>query len=180
VAHRLPVAHRHTHIAQNGVNAFFQGITVGHAVHLLDMKQDHAFADRRFIAFGPLVPVHLTEMAIAVARHPKHRVQHQPQVNARALQLAHDRVDQKRHVVVDDLDRRDIAQHTIGSDRLGIVDAHERSPDRRSAIRAKASRAIEASSVPSIGDQVFRRPFAEQRRGKLRKRLAPRPPRQAP
>ena len=43
----------------------------------------------------------------AIAPHAEHRMRHQPHIEPVIGEVAHHRIDQERHVVVDDLDHRD-------------------------------------------------------------------------
>ncbi len=47
------------------------------------------------------------DQSVAVALHAEHRMRHQLHVEPALGELAHHRIDQERHVVVDDLDHRD-------------------------------------------------------------------------
>ena len=66
------------------------------------MDMDEAFAR----AGGLVGGAERAELA-ALARHAEHRMRHQPHLEPMIGDLAHHRVDQERHVVVDDLDHRD-------------------------------------------------------------------------
>ncbi len=81
----------------------------------------------------------------AVAAHAEHRMRRQLHLELAVGQLAHHRIDQERHVVVDDFDHR----HQLVL--AGLVQAHGLAADFRRARRALArkSKARSASAASS-------------------------------
>ena len=83
-------------------------------------------------------------------------------------QLAHHRIEQERHVVVDDLDHRDVAQQLAGAGRRWRCAASA----RRACARAKKrpGRFGQRDDLaPVIADEVFRRRAVEQAGDEIRR-----------
>ena len=111
--HRLPVGDDDPYLLENG------GERIGEIArlrlrHSLDVDGDVAFlvgVAQFVVADGGDV----LQAAGLVASRLENRVQKQAHADAARLQLAQHRVDEERHVVVDDLDQRTVRQPAIGS-----------------------------------------------------------------
>ena len=119
---------------------------------------------------GGAQPFEAGEPARRVARHREDRMHDQAHLDAALRQLAHDRVEQERHVVVDDLDHRDVAQKLAGA-------GGRRDPQLRRA-RGRAPRGSSRRIRPAPRSRARhsgRGPPAP--RGRTGRRRSPREPR---
>ena len=99
--HRPPVLHRQPHFAEHVLERAHDVGARGLVLDRLEMNMDEALARA-----GRGRRAERLELG-AVALNAEHRMRHQSHVEPALGDLAHHRVDQKRHVVVDDLDHRD-------------------------------------------------------------------------
>jgi hypothetical protein len=101
---------------------------------------------------------------LPVAHRGQHRVNHEAHVETALGQFAHHRIDQERHVVVDDLQHRDGLQPAVGGRRfeanLGrAAPAHHQKPPGFARQRRKL--------VSVIDHEVLRRGSREQKLGEI-------------
>ena len=118
VDHRPPVLHAETDVREHLIERFEDGAPLRLA-EKPDMDVDEAFARCAGRAVGAF---EARQRADAVARQREHRVRHEPNVDAAVGELGHHRVDQERHVVVEDFEN---------------LDAFEMAPGRRRHVEAK-------------------------------------------
>ena len=129
--HGAPVLHRQPHFTEHVLERAHEIGARGLVCDRLEMNMDEAFAR----AAGG-IGAERGELG-AVAPHAEHWMRHQQHVELAFADFAHHRVDQKRHVVVDDLDHRDrlalarfVQRHRFAADlrraRLPILDKIER------------------------------------------------------
>ena len=101
--HRPPILDRDAHV---GEDAFEVTDDLG-ALRLVlqagDMNVNEAFA----VTFALARPLECREPAGLVALDGEDRVHHQPQIEPAFAQFAEHRIDQERHVVVEDVEHRD-------------------------------------------------------------------------
>ena len=120
VAHRAPVAHALRHVFQRRGNRLFHTRTLrdfGDAIHL-EMHQRFGFA---FAAFRTQAQDVSTRIALDAVDRMHHRVHLQSGMRQRDT----DRIDEKRHVVGDDVDRCAVRIVAVVRGR-GIEHAHAR------------------------------------------------------
>jgi hypothetical protein len=104
LAQRPPVLDRHPYLGQDaserGGKVVEQGAVAPVCPLPVDLQIHHRFRP------GPLAGFvrHLDQVAIEVAPHRQHRMGQQVHAELPAIELVGDRIDQERHVVVDDLD----------------------------------------------------------------------------
>ena len=101
-AHGAPVLHRQPHLREHAVERAHQVGARGLVLDRLEMDMDEALARG-----AGLVGRAKRDQLAALARYGEHRVRHQPQFEPALGEFAQHRIDQERHVVVDDLDHRD-------------------------------------------------------------------------
>ena len=100
--HGAPVLHRQPHFAEHACERAHDVGARGLVRDRLEMDMDEALAR----AAGGVGRAE-RDKSCAVAPHAEHRMRHQLHIEPALGDLAHHRVDQERHVVVDDLDHRD-------------------------------------------------------------------------
>ena len=96
LAHGRPVLDDPAHVAQHGEDGLFDIARIGRGLAVdfqMHHRLDRALADR-------------SELAAAVARNPDHRMPQHVHTHAAFGQRHRHRIDQERHVVVDDLQHR--------------------------------------------------------------------------
>ena len=102
--HRLPVAHAEPDVGQHSFERTGDFFALLRIVDAIDMNMNKAFVVRTGLV---RLPWRRREFAVTVARHREDRMRNKPDADAAFGQLAHQRVNQERHVVVDDFDHRD-------------------------------------------------------------------------
>ena len=100
--HGAPVLHRQSHFAEHARERAHDVGARGVVRDRLEMDMDEALARA-----GGRIDGAERDKFCAVAPHAEHRMRHQLHIEPALGDLAHHRVDQERHVVVDDLDHRD-------------------------------------------------------------------------
>jgi hypothetical protein len=93
-----------------------------------DMDLHEALADRFVSGLCRLDPVIGLEHALAITFDRNDRMGDKSDFDAAVLQLTHDRINQKRHVVIDDLDERHFPLTVVLGGQIDIADR-----DRRTA-----------------------------------------------
>ena len=130
--HGAPVLHRKPHLAEHGAERAHDVVARGLVGDRLEVEMDEALA----CAVCGVRRAERHELS-AVAPDAEHRVRHQLHVEAALGEFAHHRVEQERHIVVDDLDDADrlafarlIERHRVAADlrraRLPLVEKIER------------------------------------------------------
>jgi len=101
-AHPAPVIHRGAYVAQNRVQRllYFRNRRCGLFV---DFDMHHRFTNRRLAGFGR---AYFEQLPGLVSPDIDHRVNYQKNGEVLPVQLGGDGIDQKRHIVIDDLDNR--------------------------------------------------------------------------
>ena len=131
VAHGAPVLHREAHFAEHAIERGDE-IGAGRGVaDRIDMNMDEALARG-----GNRVGCADGSQLAAIAPHAEHRMRDQPHIEPAFGEFAHHRVDQERHVVVDDLDHRDRLALARGGER------HDLAADLRCARRTLAQKIV--------------------------------------
>ena len=99
IEHRPPVLHREPHFAEYVVERSDQ-IAARRFIGRIEMNGDETLAGA-----GGFGRSHRGQLA-AIALHAEHRMRHQPDIEPMFGDFAHHRVDEERHIVVDELDDR--------------------------------------------------------------------------
>ena len=105
-AHRGPVAHRDPHIGEDQCEAGHKSIPRRRLVDPIDMDLDQAFAPGARLAARERLAGETHQGAGRVALHGQDRVGDEADLVAALRHLGEGRIEQERHVVVDDLDHR--------------------------------------------------------------------------
>ena len=114
--HRAPILHAEPDIGEHLRERRHDRAALRVVVDAPDMDMDEAFPQdaRRRRALGDRAlevrALEIGEPPLGIARHREDRMHHQAHVDAALRQLRHDRVHQERHVVVDDLQNRDVLE----------------------------------------------------------------------
>ena len=116
VEHRPPVLHGQPHLAENALQRGGDRSAHRSIVDRIHMNVDEAFAR---IA-GGVGRAETFKLAV-VALHAEHRMHHQPHFEPTVGEFAHHRIDQERHVVVDDLEHRDRLAAGRSQQRHGLA-----------------------------------------------------------
>ncbi len=103
LAHRPPVLHRKPHLAEHRLQRLHDGFAQRLVFDRIDVNVDETFAR----AASGIRRAESGELAGRVALDAEDRMRDQPHGEMPLGQLTHHRVEQERHVVVDDLDHRD-------------------------------------------------------------------------
>ncbi len=141
VDHGAPVFHRAADVGEHAGERGDQCALDRFVVDAVDVDLDHAFAQRTRRPTG--IGENADEGAGGVALDREHRVDQQVGVEAPLGQLAHDGIDQERHVVIDELDDGNVPEPgTVFGRRRGDADLRgprlalgEEVPGRRRDIR---------------------------------------------
>ena len=174
--HGAPVLHRQPHFAEHARERAHDLGARGLVLDRLDMDMDEAFAR----AAGGVGGAERDELC-AVAPHAEDRMRHQLHVEPALGELAHHRIDQERHVVVDDLDHRDrlalarlFQRHGLAADfrraRLPVFEKIERPLGQLGEIGGARST---ARPPPPRGRRAARRTWPGCRCGARRARRRP-------
>ena len=114
--HGAPVDHHLAHIGEDGAKVSFEGCRLFRR-QAREMDMDEALAGCRAVGCGLCRDIE--EFARKIALHRHDRVECQAHFMAAFGQQAYGRIDQKRHVVVDDVDGGDAIQSAF---RIGDCD----------------------------------------------------------
>ena len=153
-AHGLPVLDRVPDVGQHGLDIPADGVERGGGRALADLDMEDGFGD----AVRRPRRQHIREHAALIARDADDRVDQQVDGQLLAIDRVDDRIDQERHVVVDDLDHRmgrEPAVFFLGRvvdpdlRRPGEALAHE-APDREGGAIEVVGRGLEQE----IGAQI--------------------------
>ncbi len=117
--HRLEVPDRGTDIVENQIQPFFQRGSRLFGIHPRHVDMDETFLTVRALRLAFRQDGGL-ELSLFVSFHDIGRMQHKMDFKPAFLQFVHDRSDQERHVVVDDLDDGQFAGLLAGSVEIGI------------------------------------------------------------
>ena len=101
--HRPPVLHRKPHLAEHRLQRMHDGFAQRVIFDRIDMDVDETLAR----AVSGVSRAESGELAGRVALDAEDRMRDQPHGEMALGQFAHHRIEQERHVVVDDLDHRD-------------------------------------------------------------------------
>ena len=158
--HRAPVDNRDAYLAEHDFKRRGNGRTPRRIGHRIDVDINEALACRAVDGAGT---AKRGELAAAIAIDGEHGMRDEAHRQTLRRQLGHHRVDQERHVVVDDLDDADrpALARRRGRERLLVE------PDRRvarSALREERPRLLRElrELLRLIAQQIFRRRAAEQ------------------
>ena len=158
--HGAPVGHRRAHLREHGGKRLHDR-GAGVRFERSEMDVDEALAR----AAAGVGRAEAGQLAGAVARDAEHRMRHQPHLEPAFGDFAHHRVDQKRHVVVDDVDHRH---------RFALAGVRERDRLATQLRRARVARLQEipgaAGQHGEIGGAVARQVFRHRAREQLRRK----------
>ncbi len=162
--HRLPVADGGAHLRQDIAEPLLQRLR-GLGTEPRDVDVDHADALDRGVGLAGGGLAGEARRAALAARDEDHRMQHQHRLAGAVGDLAEDRVEQERHVVVDDGDGGDLP--SLALQRRVVVDGDDAlaAPVPGERVAGQLGRALE--HVVVVGSKVFRRGAKSQ---KFRKR----------
>src|SRR5579862_5158612 len=118
-AHLLPVRHRAAYVVEDSGEPRRQRLALGSVWLAGDLDLHPGFAK------ATLRRVERQERAGVVARHREHRMDRQADLAAALVDRRGHRIDEERHVVVDDLDDRVRRGPAVGRAR-GVVDPQQR------------------------------------------------------
>ena len=154
VEYRAPVGHRNAHIGKHHFEFLHDDGPPQLVFDAFDMDMDEAFAQRR--AVRPRSFRQRRQRAGRVALRRQHRMHDKPDRQAAFRQRRHDRIDQERHVVIDDLDHRDAVQPGGAGGRLRIGKADFRMAGFADLQKLPALLAERGELFRLIAEQVFR------------------------
>ena len=165
IEHRPPVFHGEPHFTQNALDRGNQFGARGR-FDRFDMNMDEALAR----GAGGVRRAERDQFA-ALAPHAQNRMRYQENREPPVGDLAHHRVDQKRHVVVDDLNHRNRLE------RAGSREAHGLAADFRGARLAIADKVVSplgerGEIVGAIVHHVFRHRACKDLRDETRRDAA--------
>ena len=152
LAHLAPVAHCGAHLADHALEVSLQSVELGGVRVTDDLGVDHGLGQS---AVGlRAVGEDLEQVALVVAPDLDDRMNDQVDAEVAVVQLHTDRVDQERHVVGDDLDRRVRPLPAVYLE-LRVVDPDLRRPRRALTreVEVRERRAVQVE-VAALGDVV--------------------------
>jgi hypothetical protein len=125
--HGAPILHAQPDIGEHLLERRHDRAALRFVVDARDMDMDEALAQspgrRRPLEVRAL---EIREPAVRIACQDEDRVNHQADVERALRQLRHDRVDQERHVVVDDLQDRNVLEPLLRDDSGRMLETNLR------------------------------------------------------
>jgi hypothetical protein len=162
--HRRPVLDADAHIGQHLIERSHDLGAPLRVIDAFNVHVDETFAKLAALAMGLGRPPDQGS-GLPVTHRRQHRVDNKANVETALRQLGHHRIDQERHIVVDDLDHRDGLEPAIASRRRLATNLGHAAPAHGEKRPSLTSEGRKLGGL--IGHEVLRRGAGEQQLGEV-------------